>query len=225
MMVESFTAWCPWEAADQALECGWGELPPSGDLPNTWALRFGSQTRNSGLYNHGKHFAGEKCLESIHNLVTAGLITLYWNQGGRIHHQHDNPIYEHTGYTTFKSQHTKNMCPSWKRHVLSKILQVRMGYQRINWHHLLEEQLTLKENEQIPQYEKVHNFKVHTHILGQTAVNTVPPSCGASLLRECNVQIVVWIFISSVPSRSWMTVSQTWNKGVQLWPYNACESP
>lgn len=39
--------------------------------------RFGNQTRNFRLYHDGKHFVGEKRFESIHDLVTDGLITLY----------------------------------------------------------------------------------------------------------------------------------------------------
>lgn len=41
------------------------------------ASRFGNQTRNFRLYHDGKHFVGEKRFESIHDLVTDGLITLY----------------------------------------------------------------------------------------------------------------------------------------------------
>lgn len=40
-------------------------------------LRFGNQTRNFRLYHDGKHFVGEKRFESIHDLVTDALITLY----------------------------------------------------------------------------------------------------------------------------------------------------
>lgn len=39
--------------------------------------RFGNQTRNFRLYHDGKHFVGEKRFESIHDLVTDALITLY----------------------------------------------------------------------------------------------------------------------------------------------------
>lgn len=45
----------------------------SSSLPS----RFGNQTRNFRLYHDGKHFVGEKRFESIHDLVTDGLITLY----------------------------------------------------------------------------------------------------------------------------------------------------
>ena len=49
------------------------DLPPLSP-PNP---RFGNQTRNFRLYHDGKHFVGEKRFESIHDLVTDGLITLY----------------------------------------------------------------------------------------------------------------------------------------------------
>lgn len=44
---------------------------------STVPSRFGNQTRNFRLYHDGKHFVGEKRFESIHDLVTDGLITLY----------------------------------------------------------------------------------------------------------------------------------------------------
>lgn len=43
----------------------------------SFICRFGNQTRNFRLYHDGKHFVGEKRFESIHDLVTDGLITLY----------------------------------------------------------------------------------------------------------------------------------------------------
>ena len=39
--------------------------------------RFRNQTKNFRLYHDGKHFVAEKRFESIHDLVTDGLITLY----------------------------------------------------------------------------------------------------------------------------------------------------
>ncbi|KAM4029552.1 beta-chimaerin isoform 3-T3 [Anomaloglossus baeobatrachus] len=68
----------------------------------TLALRFGLQTLNYRLFYDGKHFVGEKRFESIHDLVTDGLITLYIENKAAeyIAKMTTNPIYEHVGYTS-----------------------------------------------------------------------------------------------------------------------------
>ncbi|CAL8307396.1 unnamed protein product [Merluccius merluccius] len=68
----------------------------------TLALRFRNQTKNFRLYHDGKHFVAEKRFESIHDLVTDGLITLYIETKAAeyIAKMTINPIYEHVGYTT-----------------------------------------------------------------------------------------------------------------------------
>ncbi|XP_042717739.1 beta-chimaerin isoform X4 [Chrysemys picta bellii] len=68
----------------------------------TLALRFGNQTLNYRLFYDGKHFVGEKRFESIHDLVTDGLITLYIETKASeyIAKMTKNPIYEHIGYAT-----------------------------------------------------------------------------------------------------------------------------
>lgn len=75
--------------------------------------RFGNQTRNFRLYHDGKHFVGEKRFESIHDLVTDGLITLYIETKAAeyIAKMTINPIYEHIGYTTLNREpaHKKQM--------------------------------------------------------------------------------------------------------------------
>lgn len=62
--------------------------------------RFGLQTLNYRLFYDGKHFVGEKRFESIHDLVTDGLITLYIENKAAeyIAKMTTNPIYEHVGY-------------------------------------------------------------------------------------------------------------------------------
>lgn len=64
--------------------------------------RFGNQTLNYRLFYDGKHFVGEKRFESIHDLVTDGLITLYIETKASeyISKMTTNPIYEHIGYAT-----------------------------------------------------------------------------------------------------------------------------
>ncbi len=70
------------------------------------SLSFGNQTRNFRLFYDGKHFVGEKRFESIHDLVTDGLITLYIETKAAeyISKMTINPIYEHVGYTTLNRE-------------------------------------------------------------------------------------------------------------------------
>lgn len=63
---------------------------------------FGHQTLNYRLFYDGKHFVGEKRFESVHDLVTDALITLYIETKAAeyIAKMTTNPIYEHLGYTS-----------------------------------------------------------------------------------------------------------------------------
>ncbi|XP_071243680.1 uncharacterized protein [Salvelinus alpinus] len=105
------------EEADQLLSVAEGSylIRESQRQPGTYtlALRFGNQTRNFRLYRDGKHFVGEKRFESIHDLVTDGLITLYIETKAAeyIAKMTINPIYEHIGYTTLNKE------PTLKKHL------------------------------------------------------------------------------------------------------------
>ncbi|KAF7245025.1 N-chimaerin [Varanus komodoensis] len=90
--------------------------PPPPSYPhNNNPVRFGNQTRNFRLYYDGKHFVGEKRFESIHDLVTDGLITLYIETKAAeyIAKMTINPIYEHIGYTTLNRE------PTNKKHAVA----------------------------------------------------------------------------------------------------------
>ncbi|MBN3287134.1 CHIN protein, partial [Polyodon spathula] len=105
------------EEADQLLSIAEGGylIRESQRQPGTYtlALRFGNQTRNFRLYYDGKHFVGEKRFESINDLVTDGLITLYIETKAAeyIAKMTINPIYEQIGYTTLNRE------PALKKHV------------------------------------------------------------------------------------------------------------
>uniref|UniRef100_A0A4W5RKV6 Chimerin 1 n=1 Tax=Hucho hucho TaxID=62062 RepID=A0A4W5RKV6_9TELE len=105
------------EEADQLLSVAEGSylIRESQRQPGTYtlALRFGNQTKNFRLYHDGKHFVGEKRFESIHDLVTDGLITLYIETKAAeyIAKMTINPIYEHIGYTTLNKE------PTLKKHL------------------------------------------------------------------------------------------------------------
>lgn len=70
--------------------------------------RFGHQTLNYRLFYDGKHFVGEKRFESVHDLVTDALITLYIETKAAeyIAKMTTNPIYEHLGYTSLLKDKT-----------------------------------------------------------------------------------------------------------------------
>lgn len=84
--------------------------------------RFGHQTLNYRLFYDGKHFVGEKRFESVHDLVTDALITLYIETKAAeyIAKMTTNPIYEHLGYTSLlkdKTVHRLNRGRSEPRRV------------------------------------------------------------------------------------------------------------
>uniref|UniRef100_A0A665SZ66 Beta-chimaerin n=1 Tax=Echeneis naucrates TaxID=173247 RepID=A0A665SZ66_ECHNA len=156
------------EEADQLLSQAEGSylIRESQRQPGTYtlALRFGNQTRNFRLYHDGKHFVGEKRFESIHDLVTDGLITLYIETKAAeyIAKMTINPIYEHVGYTTLNQE------PTLKKH-LPHSPEAPDGPVPAKGERNTEERLTslvrratLRESDLAPKYEKVHNFKVHT---------------------------------------------------------------
>uniref|UniRef100_A0A3B4CS92 Chimerin 1 n=1 Tax=Pygocentrus nattereri TaxID=42514 RepID=A0A3B4CS92_PYGNA len=156
------------EEADHLLSVAEGSylIRESQRQPGTYtlALRFGNQTRNFRLYYDGKHFVGEKRFESIHDLVTDGLITLYIETKAAeyIAKMTINPIYEHVGYTTLNREPalkkpapvTRDTPDGKEPHGDDSGLEQRLTS--------LVRRATLKENDRAPKYEKVHNFKVHT---------------------------------------------------------------
>ncbi|EPY88501.1 N-chimaerin isoform 1 [Camelus ferus] len=190
-------------------------------------LRFGSQTRNFRLYYDGKHFVGEKRFESIHDLVTDGLITLYIETKAAeyIAKMTINPIYEHIGYTTLNRE------PAYQKHmpVLKETHDEKdsTGQDGVSEKRLLKpssenplplpvtfmhvdiakmltslvRRATLKENEQIPKYEKVHNFKVHTFrgphwceycanfMWGLIAQGVKCADCGLNVHKQCSKMV------------------------------------
>nr|XP_025130369.1 N-chimaerin isoform X4 [Bubalus bubalis] len=195
------------EAADQLLSVAEGSylIRESQRQPGTYtlALRFGSQTRNFRLYYDGKHFVGEKRFESIHDLVTDGLITLYIETKAAeyIAKMTINPIYEHIGYTTLNRE------PAYQKHmpVLKETLDEKdsTGQDGVSEKRLtsLVRRATLKENEQIPKYEKVHNFKVHTFrgphwceycanfMWGLIAQGVKCADCGLNVHKQCSKMV------------------------------------
>ncbi|XP_049685884.1 N-chimaerin isoform X1 [Accipiter gentilis] len=227
----------------------------------TLALRFGSQTRNFRLYYDGKHFVGEKRFESIHDLVTDGLITLYIETKAAeyIAKMTINPIYEHIGYTTLNREpaHKKHMptlrdehdgkestgedevaekrglCwkmtqrvpnvtspnqsprrirhsipwptpdPSSNLSIWNKPQRPAKACQILSPSSLtsLVRRATLKENEHIPKYEKIHNFKVHTFrgphwceycanfMWGLIAQGVKCADCGLNVHKQCSKMV------------------------------------
>ncbi|XP_028605049.1 N-chimaerin isoform X4 [Podarcis muralis] len=164
---------------------------------------FGNQTRNFRLYYDGKHFVGEKRFESIHDLVTDGLITLYIETKAAeyIAKMTINPIYEHIGYTTLSRE------PTNKKHTVA-VRDTLDGKESSGDNDIVEKRLTslvrratLKENEHIPKYEKVHSFKVHTFrgphwceycanfMWGLIAQGVKCADCGLNVHKQCSKMV------------------------------------
>ncbi|XP_069770181.1 beta-chimaerin isoform X2 [Narcine bancroftii] len=166
---------------------------------NTLALRFGYQTLNYRLFYDGKHFVGEKRFESIHDLVTDGLITLYIETKASeyISKMTTNPIYEHIGYATLLREQTskrliKTKCDSRK---VSLVNDENSSVEKIT---SLVRRAALKQSENNFNYEKAHNFKVHTFrgphwceycanfMWGLIAQGVRCSDCGLNVHKQCS---------------------------------------
>ncbi|XP_029612102.1 N-chimaerin isoform X1 [Salmo trutta] len=195
------------DEADQLLSVAEGSylIRESQRQPGTYtlALRFGNQTKNFRLYHDGKHFVGEKRFESIHDLVTDGLITLYIETKAAeyIAKMTINPIYEHIGYTTLNKE------PTLKKH-LPVCQEVPDGPaprgERVDEEKgltSLVRRATLKDKDHATKYEKVHNFKVHTFrgphwceycanfMWGLIAQGVKCADCGLNVHKQCSKMV------------------------------------
>ncbi|XP_004377551.2 beta-chimaerin isoform X1 [Trichechus manatus latirostris] len=129
----------------------------------TLALRFGNQTLNYRLFYDGKHFVGEKRFESIHDLVTDGLITLYIETKASeyISKMTTNPIYEHIGYATLLREKVSRRL-SRSKHESRKTSVTNEEHTAVEKISSLVRRAALTHNDNHFNYEKTHNFKVHT---------------------------------------------------------------
>ncbi|XP_026140120.1 beta-chimaerin [Carassius auratus] len=162
----------------------------------TLALRFGGQTLNYRLFYDGKHFVGEKRFESVHDLVTDGLITLYIETKAAeyIAKMTTNPIYQHLGYTSLlrdKITHRLNQTRSEPKKVTFQ------QDEKISPSPLSRR--TIKDGpEKHCNYEKIHNFKVHTFrgphwceycanfMWGLIAQGVRCSDCGLNVHKQCS---------------------------------------
>ncbi|XP_072365488.1 LOW QUALITY PROTEIN: beta-chimaerin [Scyliorhinus torazame] len=166
---------------------------------NTLALRFGYQTLNYRLFYDGKHFVGEKRFESIHDLVTDGLITLYIETKASeyISKMTTNPIYEHIGYATLLREQTSKRLIKAKRdsRKVSLVNDENSSVEKIT---SLVRRAALKQSENHFNYEKAHNFKVHTFrgphwceycanfMWGLIAQGVRCSDCGLNVHKQCS---------------------------------------
>ncbi|XP_043922760.1 beta-chimaerin [Protopterus annectens] len=165
----------------------------------TLALRFGNQTLNYRLFYDGKHFVGEKRFESIHDLVTDGLITLYIESKAAeyISKMTTNPIYEQIGYATMlKEKVSKRL--SRARHNSKKTALMNEENSSVEKITSLVRRAALKQNENCYNYEKAHNFKVHTFrgphwceycanfMWGLIAQGVRCSDCGLNVHKQCS---------------------------------------
>lgn len=162
----------------------------------TLALRFGHQTLNYRLFYDGKHFVGEKRFESVHDLVTDALITLYIETKAAeyIAKMTTNPIYEHLGYTSLL-----------KDKMVHRLSRGRTEPRRVTFQRdekissPLVRRSALKDTpEKQCSYEKIHNFKVHTFrgphwceycanfMWGLIAQGVRCSDCGLNVHKQCS---------------------------------------
>ncbi|XP_033856908.1 beta-chimaerin-like isoform X1 [Acipenser ruthenus] len=165
----------------------------------TLALRFGYKTLNYRLFYDGKHFVGEKRFESIHDLVTDGFITLYIETKASeyIAKMTTNPIYEHVGYASLLREKVSRRTSKTK-HDSKKALLVRVDSNSVEMITSLVRRAALKENENQFNYEKAHNFKVHTFkgphwceycanfMWGLIAQGVRCSDCGLNVHKQCS---------------------------------------
>ncbi|XP_054477484.1 beta-chimaerin isoform X1 [Anoplopoma fimbria] len=168
---------------------------------HTLALRyqhhqFGHQTLNYRLFYDGKHFVGEKRFESVHDLVTDALITLYIETKAAeyIAKMTTNPIYEHLGYTSLL-----------KDKMVHRLSRGRTEPRRVTFQRdekissPLVRRSALKDTlEKQCSYEKIHNFKVHTFrgphwceycanfMWGLIAQGVRCSDCGLNVHKQCS---------------------------------------
>ncbi|XP_060937448.1 beta-chimaerin [Limanda limanda] len=163
---------------------------------HTLALRFGHQTLNYRLFYDGKHFVGEKRFESVHDLVTDALITLYIETKAAeyIAKMTTNPIYEHLGYTSLL-----------KDKMVHRLSRGRTEPRRVTFQKderissPLVRRSALKDTpEKQCFYEKIHNFKVHTFrgphwceycanfMWGLIAQGVRCSDCGLNVHKQCS---------------------------------------
>ncbi|XP_035276525.1 beta-chimaerin isoform X1 [Anguilla rostrata] len=161
----------------------------------TLALRFANQTLNYRLFYDGKHFVGEKRFESIHDLVTDALITLYIETKAAeyIAKMTTNPIYEHLGYTSLlRDKVTHRLSrgrPEFKRVTFQREDKISSP---------LVKRTALRDGEKQCTYEKAHNFKVHTFrgphwceycanfMWGLIAQGVRCSDCGLNVHKQCS---------------------------------------
>uniref|UniRef100_A0A3Q3AVS9 N-chimaerin n=1 Tax=Kryptolebias marmoratus TaxID=37003 RepID=A0A3Q3AVS9_KRYMA len=164
----------------------------------TLALRFGPQTLNYRLFYDGKHFVGEKRFESVHDLVTDALITLYIETKAAeyIAKMTTNPIYEHLGYTSLLKD---KMVHRLSRGRTEPRRPIKLFASCPQISSPLVRRSALKDTtERQSSYEKIHNFKVHTFrgphwceycanfMWGLIAQGVRCSDCGLNVHKQCS---------------------------------------
>ncbi|XP_077865761.1 N-chimaerin-like [Saccoglossus kowalevskii] len=129
----------------------------------TLSLRFGGVTKNFKLFYDGKHYVGDKRFDTIHDLVSDGLITMHMESKAAdyIAVMVSEPIYEHhSKYTTLDGRKRKQS--------VKKEVKIYDEFNKAN--------ITVKDAPTKPEhieeieeivpssYEKPHKFKVHNFV-------------------------------------------------------------
>lgn len=145
---------------------------------------------------------GEKRFESIHDLVTDGLITLYIETKAAeyIAKMTTNPIYEHIGYATLLREKVSRRL-SRSKNESRKASVSNEEHTPVEKISSLVRRAALTHNDNHFNYEKTHNFKVHTFrgphwceycanfMWGLIAQGVRCSDCGLNVHKQCSKHV------------------------------------
>lgn len=145
---------------------------------------------------------GEKRFESIHDLVTDGLITLYIETKAAeyIAKMTTNPIYEHIGYATLLREKVSRRL-SRSKNESRKAGVTHEEHTPVEKISSLVRRAALTHNDNHFNYEKTHNFKVHTFrgphwceycanfMWGLIAQGVRCSDCGLNVHKQCSKHV------------------------------------
>ncbi|XP_033111812.1 N-chimaerin-like isoform X2 [Anneissia japonica] len=176
----------------------------------TLGLRYGGMTRNYKLFYDGMHYIADKRFNSMNDLVEDGLIHFYMEDKAAdyIKDMDAEPIYDkHSKYATVRLPRQRSSEKGQLSHVFDKNGQDGM---KPEYNQSVVDGscistpdriiVSIPPEEIVVQYEKAHNFKVHTFGLhwceycgnfmwGLIAQGVKCTDCGLSVHKQCCKQI------------------------------------
>ncbi|XP_071956281.1 beta-chimaerin-like isoform X2 [Antedon mediterranea] len=178
----------------------------------TLGLRYGGMTRNYKLFYDGMHYIADKRFNSMNDLVEDGLIHFYMEDKAAdyIKVMDAEPIYDkHSKYATVRLPRQRSSVDNMDQH--HNFSSHRLEDERppeynnqsvVDGTYIPADKIIVPRTaeEIVVQYEKAHNFKVHTFGLhwceycgnfmwGLIAQGVKCTDCGLSVHKQCCKQI------------------------------------